>query len=74
MSHLPHTSDPIEVDGQVYRVHGLADDSGTLGTGQAGYRKWNLEHRCSGGCWVYDSHVFLPNAAGIKDARRRHGI
>jgi hypothetical protein len=70
MEHLYH----FYHEDQSYRVRGGADNSGVYATRRVNMRAWFLERQGVMGMWTEVAKTYLPNTAGVEEARRQLGV
>jgi len=63
----------IDFEGDSLSILGGITDSGVRGSSKKGMRKWTLSRQAAKR-WIYDCHVFLPNAAGMPEAKKAFGF
>ena len=62
----------FEIDGEEHRVRGLSDDSGVRFSLKPGMRTWLLVHWIWR--WAESAKTYLPNSAGVVEARKQFGV
>jgi len=61
-------------EGESYRVRGMSDNSGVHQTCRANMRAWVLERQGVLGGWYEVAKTYLPNSAGMGQARKQLGV